>query len=210
MSRYGVGVLVLLGLLSSSPFVYLRAQTSSITAYKCTAASGDVSYQAAPCQADQHQKTVQLEDNEPGTPNEQASSDDTTPAAATPAPPLVPVLPRTPPTTMFRCTRATDGKTYLSDNGNPQPYYAPLAMTGILPTPLGQIAPGRVSANAAMVASHYTQVQDQCQAMAPEDTCSELRSQYDDNEKKLSRAFKSDLPPLLQRERELMAQLSHC
>ena len=42
------------------------------------------------------------------------------------------------------------------------------------------------------------------------DTCATLRDQYDKNERALSRAFKSDQPPLLQREKELLAQLSHC
>lgn len=111
---------------------------------------------------------------------------------------------------MYRCYRATDHASYLSNHGNPPPYYAPLAMTGIIPTPLGHIAPGRVQPNAAMIASHYVLVQDQCVPMTPEDTCSALRDQYNENEQKLSRAFKSDQPPLLEREKALLAQLSHC
>jgi hypothetical protein len=118
-------------------------------------------------------------------------------------------MPRTPPSTLYRCVRATDQTTYLSSNGNPQPYYVPLAMTGMLPTSLGRIAP-RVKPNAAMVASQYVLVQDQCAPMTPQDTCATLRDQYDENERKLSRAFKSDQPPLLQREKELLAELSHC
>lgn len=113
---------------------------------------------------------------------------------------------------MYRCINAVNGNSYFSSNGNPQPYYAPLAVTGIIPTPLGQTyaPPGRAAATAATIASHYVQVQDSCQAMTPEDTCSQLRSDYDENERKLSRAFKSDQPPLLRRESELLAQLSHC
>lgn len=110
---------------------------------------------------------------------------------------------------MYRCSRATDRTTYLSSNGNPQPYYAPLAMTGIVPTPLGHVTPG-AKPNAAMIASHYVLMQDQCVPMTPQDTCSTLRDQYDENERKLSRAFKSDQPPLLQREKELLTQLDHC
>ncbi|HUB90695.1 MAG TPA: hypothetical protein VMA74_13300 [Dyella sp.] len=108
-----------------------------------------------------------------------------------------------------RCVRATDQTTYLSSNGNPPPYYAPLAMTGILPTSLGPVIPG-VKPNAAMVASRYVLMQDQCAPMTPHDTCATLRDQYDENERTLSRAFKSDQLPLLQREKELLAQLSHC
>ncbi|RUL64361.1 DUF4124 domain-containing protein [Dyella dinghuensis] len=207
MNRFGVGMLFLCGLLLGSLTMLAHAQDNTVTAYKCISAQGQVTYQGAPCKHDQKQQTLQLDDNEPGTPPAQADENDTQQTAATPAP--RPPVPTTPPSLMYRCTRATDGKTYLSNNGNPAPYYAPLAMTGIIPTPLGQTSP-RVTANAAMVASHYTQVQDQCQPMSPQDTCSELRSQYDDTEKKLSRAFKSDQLALQQRESELLAELSHC
>jgi hypothetical protein len=207
MNCFGVGMLSLCGLLLGSLAMFTHAQDNTVTAYKCTSAQGQVVYQGTPCKRDQKQQTLQLDDNEPGPPPAQDDGSDAQQAAATPAP-APPVL-KTPPSMMYRCTRATDGKTYLSNNGNPAPYYAPLAMTGIIPTPLGQTSP-HVTANAAMVASHYTQVQDQCQPMSPQDTCSELRSQYDDNEKKLSRAFKSDQPALQQRENELVAELSHC
>ena len=179
------------------------------TAYKCVAANGAVSYQAAPCARGQRQETMQLSDDAPTAPSSLPVVD-TLPhvAAATPPAPIKP--PSAPLPAMYRCTRATDGKPYLSNNGNPQPYYAPLAMTGIVPTSIGQNYGGRVSPNAAMIASHYTLVQDQCQAMTPQDTCTTLRDEYDENEKKLSRAFKSDQPPLLQRESELLAQLQQC
>lgn len=113
---------------------------------------------------------------------------------------------------MYRCINAVNGNSYLSSTGNPAPYYAPLAVTGIIPVPLGQtyVPAGRGAATAATIGSHYVQVQDTCQALTPEDTCSELRSQYDENESKLSRAFKSDQPPLLERESTLLAQLKHC
>jgi hypothetical protein len=208
MNRSGVGMLLLCGLLLGSLTMFAHAQDGTVTAYKCTSAQGQVIYQGTPCKANQKQQTLQLDDNEPGTPPPQDSDTDETPQVAATPPPRPSVL-RTPPSLMYRCTRATDGKTYLSDNGNPQPYYAPLAMTNILPTPLGQTSP-HVTPNAAMVASHYTMVQDQCEPMSPQDTCSELRSQYEDNEKKLSRAFKADQPALQQRESELLAELSHC
>jgi hypothetical protein len=207
MNRFGVGTLLLCGLLLGSPTMFAQALNKTVTAYKCISAQEQVSYQGTPCRQNQKQQTLQLQDNEPGAPPPQNADDDTQQAAATP-PPRPPVL-KTPPSLMYRCTRATDGKTYLTNDGNPQPYYAPLAMTGIIPTPLGQTSP-HVTANAAMVASHYMMVQDQCQPMSPQDTCSELRSQYEDNEKTLSRAFKSDQPALQQRESELLAELSHC
>jgi hypothetical protein len=166
-----------------------------------------VTYQGTPCAHGQRQQTMQLEDGGPVSSSSPEPTDNTPHVATTPPPSVPP--PSTPPVPMYRCTRATDGKPYISSNGNPQPYYAPLAMTGILPTPIGQNY-ARVSPNAAMVASHYTLVQDQCQAMTSQDTCAALRNEYDENEKKLSRAFKSDQPPLLQRENELLAQLQHC
>lgn len=82
-------------------------------------------------------------------------------------------------------------------------------MTGMLPTPLGHAIP-RAAPNAAMIASNYVLVQDQCEPLTPQDTCATLRDQYDENERKLSRAFKADQPALLQREKELTAELNHC
>jgi hypothetical protein len=183
----------------------LRADT--LTIYKCRTAQGQLIYQGSPCVHGQQQQTMQLEDHGPASsplpeaPNPQPRLT-STPAA--PAP-----LPRMPPSTMYRCSRATDRTTYLSSNGNPPPYYVPIAITGMLPTPLGHITPG-IKPNAGMVASNYVQVQDQCEPMTPQDTCSTLRDQYDENERKLSRAFKAEQPALQQREKELLAELSHC
>ena len=197
--------LALIGQLRSAPI-----QADTTTVYKCSSAQGQVIYQGSPCSHGQQQQTMQLEDNGPTTSPLPAPVDHADPTAAAPRPPVA--APRTPPSPMYQCVNAVNGNSYLSSNGNPAPYYAPLAVTGIIPTPLGQTytAPGHGSPTAATIASHYVQVQDQCQAMTPEDTCAALRNQYDDNERKLSRAFKSDQPPLLQRESELLAQLNHC
>jgi hypothetical protein len=192
-----------LGLPSPAP---VTAQT--LTVYKCRATNGQLIYQGTPCAGNQQQQTMELEDRGPAaSPLPPPPSSPPAHVAATSAPP--PAAPRTPPSTMYRCARATDRSTYLSSNGNPQPYYAPIAMTGMLPTPLGHVTP-RASPNAAMVASNYVLVQDQCEPLTPQDTCATLRDQYDENERKLSRAFKADQPALLQREKELSAELSHC
>jgi hypothetical protein len=185
------------------------AYADSVTVYKCRTLKGAVVYQGTACPRDQQQQTMQLEDDGPASSPlpETLAAPAGAPSAgvvAAPAP-----EPRTPPSLMYRCVRATDQTTYLSNHGNPQPYYAPLAMTGMLPTPPGRITLG-LKPNAAMVASQYVLVQDQCSPMTPQDTCSTLRDQYDETERKLSRAFKSDQPPLLQREKELLAELSHC
>lgn len=185
----------------------MPARADSLTVYKCRTAQGQLIYQGTPCARDQQQQAMQLDDNGPAAsplPEPPSPTPHVTVAPTTPAPLL-----RTPPSTMYRCARATDHTTYLSSNGNPQPYYAPIAMTGMLPTPLGHITPG-VKPNAAMIASNYVLVQDQCEPMTPQDTCSTLRDQYDENERKLSRAFKADQPALQQREKDLLAELSHC
>jgi len=184
----------------------VRAETTTV--YKCRTARGQLIYQGTPCARDQQQQTMELDDNGPTSsplpPAPDAPSPHTTAAPTTPAP-----APHTPPSTMYRCVRATDRTAYLSSNGNPQPYYAPLAMTGILPSPLGHFTPG-VKPNAAMISSNYMLVQDQCEPLTPQDTCATLRDQYDENERKLSRAFKADQPALQQREKALLAELSHC
>jgi hypothetical protein len=208
MNRLGPLVLFLATLLLAlSPSTPARADTTTV--YKCNV-QGQVIYQGTPCAHGQQQQTLQLQDSEPAfsAPPVTTDAPPQTAAAATPPPPA----PRTPPALMYRCINAVNKNSYLSSNGNPQPYYAPLAVTGIIPTPLGQLSvpPGHGSANAATIASHYVLVQDSCAPMTPQDTCSELRDQYDDNERKLSRAFKSDQPALLQRESDLLAQLNHC
>ncbi|MFC3650129.1 DUF4124 domain-containing protein [Dyella humi] len=185
----------------------MQARADSLTVYKCRTTQGQLIYQGTPCARDQQQQAMQLDDNGPAAsplPEPPSPAPHVTAAPTTPA-----LLPRTPPSMMYRCARATDRTTYLSSNGNPQPYYAPIAMTGMLPTPLGHITPG-VKPNAAMIASNYVLVQDQCEPMTPQDTCSTLRDQYDENERKLSRAFKADQPALQQREKDLLAELSHC
>ena len=40
---------------------------------------------------------------------------------------------------MYTCVRATDGKTYLSDNGNPPPYQAPYGVLGAEQLPLSEV-----------------------------------------------------------------------
>jgi hypothetical protein len=209
MNRIGASALLLAALLLTSWYLSAPAGADT-TAYKCVSPQGQVTFQATPCAHGQQQQAMQLENDGPASSPPPQQTDNTPKAAATLLPPLA--TPRTPPAVMYRCVNAVNGNSYFSSNGDPQPYYAPLAVTGMIPTPLGQSnAPaGRGAPTAATVAGHYVQVQDSCQAMTAEDTCSELRSQYDDNERKLSRAFKSDQPPLLQRESELLAQLSHC
>jgi hypothetical protein len=205
MNRIGATALLFAILLLTG----LHARADTTTVFKCTTRQGQVVYQGTPCTSGQQQQTMKLENNAPvALPSPEPAKASSTVAATPPSPAPF----RTPPASMYRCVNAVNGNSYFSSNGNPQPYYAPLAVSGIIPTPLGQTyaPPGRGAPTAATIASHYVQVQDTCQLMTPEDTCSELRSQYDENESRLSRAFKSEQPPLLQRESELLGQLKHC
>lgn len=210
--------LLALGLFATGAIRHAEATT---TVYECTAADGRVTYQDTPCPAGQRQHTMQVADAPsapspptappvPSPPPEQASS----PPAPRPTAPL-PV--------MYTCVRATDGKTYLSDNGAPAPYQAPYGMLGAEQLPLSEAygpdrgaagisAPeanrGRVTSG--LVANNYVWVQDQCRELGVEETCQALQDAYDKNEHALHNAFKSQRPPLEKREAQLQAQLANC
>ncbi|WP_114240665.1 DUF4124 domain-containing protein [Dyella sp. C9] len=191
---------------------------SAGTAYQCIAANGRVSYQDKPCAAGQQQQALQLDDSQPGYVPPSA------PAPEKPAsePPPPPPEPAEPLPVMYACIKATDGKRYLSENGNPQPYQVPYGILGASQAPLSQVygAPNSAGASApelnrghispGLVAGNYVWVQDQCRPLTRAETCKALRDAYDDNESKLQRAFKSDQPPLEKREHELRRQLQNC
>jgi hypothetical protein len=191
--------------------------------YKCSGTSGQVTYQDAPCARAQRQQTLQLSNDAsalaPSTAT--ASTPASTPATdehteAAPAVPSVPLIP------LYQCAHAVDGKLYVSSNGHPQPFLAPLGMLGALPTSLSQAygqpggagisAPeanrGRVTSG--LVASNYVWVQDQCRPLSVPEICHELRDEYEQNARQLQRAFQSDQPPLQRRDSELQAQLTNC
>jgi hypothetical protein len=200
MIRLGACILLLI--------VALPAATQTIV-YQCTDTRGQVTYQGTRCDTAQRQQIMLFSDTQPVAP---AASAPATVAPDVADTPPIARPPRTPPAPMYLCTNAVNGQTYTNANGNPQPYLAPLGMTGILPSSLGQTYSGANTgkANANLIANHYTWVQDACQPMTPEDTCRALRDDYDANEQKLSRAFQSQQAPLLQREADLRAQLTHC
>ena len=199
------------------PFLLLLSIAPAATAttvYKCTGHDGRVSYQGTPCPAAQRQQILQLSDRQPVAPPPSPAPAAT--VAASPAPPVEVAAPppSIPPPTMYRCVRATDGKTYLS-HGQPAPYLAPLGMLGVVPTSLAQTYSGanhmgHGKVTAGLVANHYTWVQDACRALGPQETCQALHDAWDDNEGKLRRAFQDDEPPLKRRRAELREQLSHC
>jgi len=189
-------------------------------AYQCTAANGRVTFQDKPCPGNQRQQVLQLDESQPAAPPPPPPAA----AATVPEPPPPPrhVKPVVPVPVMYACVSATDGKTYLSDNGEPAPYQVPYGMLGVgspslaqaygAPNGAGASAPelnrGRVSPG--LVGNYFVWVQDQCHQLTPNETCRALRDAYDDNASKLRRAFKSDQPPLEAREQALLAQLQGC
>lgn len=219
MRRPPLRVLLGLGLLATG----LAGTAAATTIYECTTANGRVIYQDTPCSAGQQQRTMQIAGApaapRPPIPPAPASA----PEPAAPPPARAPSVPSAPLPLMYACVRATDGKTYLSDNGNPPPYQAPYGVLGAQQLPLsdvygpdrgaaGMSAPeanrGRVTSG--LVANNYVWVQDQCRELDVEETCQALRDAYDENEHKLGNAFKSQRPPLERREAQLQAQLANC
>ncbi|WP_049622203.1 DUF4124 domain-containing protein [Frateuria defendens] len=193
------------------------------TVYKCTAADGRVVYQDAPCARGQRQQRIDLPAETTAAPPPAApATPEAPPAPSVPPPSAAPPEPAAPLPVLYTCVRATDGKSYLSENGNPAPYLVPLGMLdwqhslsqaygpdrggGGISAPeanRGRVTPG-------MVSGAYTWAQDSCRLLGPQETCQALRDAYDENARKLGRAFKSDRPPLERRDAELRAQLRGC
>jgi hypothetical protein len=192
------------------------------TVYKCSGAHGRVTYQDAPCAKSQQQQTLQLPDDTgaPSPPASAAAEPDPPPAvAARPAPPSAPVVPLIQ---LYRCRHAVDGSIYVSRNGNPPPFRAPLGMLGAFTMPLADVygSPGHAGISApeatrgrvssGLIANNYVWVKDQCRPLSVPEICHELGDEQEQNARKLRRAFKSDRPPLQQRDDELQAQLTNC
>ena len=205
MTRRGLPLLLLL---------CIAPGAAAATVYKCTGHDGRVSYQGTPCSTAQRQQTLQLPDDRqpvaPPPPTATVASP-TLPAEAAAPPPSPPAA----PPLLYRCVRATDGKSYLSGTGQPAPYLAPLGMLGVVPTSLAQTYSGanhmgHGKVTAGLVANHYTWVQDACRELGPQEACQALHEAWDDNESQLRRAFQDEEPPLKRRQAELREQLSHC
>lgn len=190
------------------------------TVYKCLA-NGQTIYQQTPCAKQQKQEVLQLTDSAP--------ADGRVAPMPTPAPGQLTVTDETPPRpaapvpVMYLCTRATDGKTYTSNNGHPDPYTAPLGVLGAVDNGLAYTYGSRNAAvssfpelnrgkgNAAAVAtSNYVWVQDQCRPMSAAESCAALRDQNDANQKAMRNAFKSERGPLDAKDVALRQQLQGC
>jgi hypothetical protein len=196
---------------------------SAETVYKCLA-GGQTIYQQTPCAKSQRQETIQLQDFSPangqvapmpGAPQPEATTAD--------APPSAPPRPLQPLPRMFGCVRATDGKSYTSADGNPQPYLAPLGVLGVAGGSLSDTYgnPNAAVASApelnrgkgnvgAIATSNYVWVQDQCRELSPVETCQALRSEAETTQRQIRNAFKSDRAPLDAKDAQLRDQLQSC
>jgi len=191
------------------------------TVFKCQA-GGQTIYQQTPCATNQAQQTIELHASVP-----------VNGVAPMPVPDAKPVAsgrddadrdpPPRPPPRMYGCVRATDGKTYTSDNGNPQPYMAPFGVLGGVSGSLSDTYGNRNAAVASapelnrgkgdvagIATSNYVWVQDQCRLLSPAETCQALRGEADANQRRIRNAFKSERPPLDARDAELTRQLRGC
>lgn len=190
------------------------------TVYKCVA-GGQTIYQQTPCAQSQRQETLQLQDSAPANgqvaPMPVAPPRDDAPVDAPPPQPL------RPPPRMYGCVRATDGKSYTSADGNPQPYLAPLGVLGVASGSLSDTYgnPNSAVASApelnrgkgnvgAIASSNYVWVQDQCRELSPAETCQALRADSDATQRQIRNAFKSDRGPLDAKDAQLRDQLQSC
>lgn len=193
------------------------------TVYQCRAGNGQLIFQDTPCGKARDQRRLTLPDPPPTPAPDPVRAEQTVPppAPAIPAPvppePMRASIPR-----MYGCVGAVDGKPYVSPR-RPAPYLAPYGMLGSDQLPLSEAygptrgaagisAPeanrGRVTTGLA--AGNYVWVQDRCRELTSQEVCSALRDDFDRNAHALSKAFKTDRPPLEKRDRELRAQLEGC
>jgi len=195
---------------------------AATTIYQCVGADGRTVFQDKPCTRNQHQQKLRLPDVPTLAPPPAPAQAPTTADTAPPPPAPEPLPSPAPLPTMYTCVRATDGSSYLSANGDPQPYLAPYGIVGEPRSLADAYGPGRGAAGGSapeanhgrvssdLVANNYVWVQDQCRALDPAETCQALQQAWEDNEHKLHNAFQSQRPPLEKREAELSAQLASC
>lgn len=191
--------------------------------YRCTAASGSVSFQDHACAGRQKQKIIDVASHAPlgYVPPPVASIG--VPEAATSALPPPVQVPTTPPPLpgMYECVGAANGRQYMTQSP-PPPYLAPLGVMGYPPQSLPQAygAPGGAGMSAPefskprigepRIAAGMIEVQDYCLPATQAQVCSYVQREYDDNHRKLRMAMPHEQPPLERREQQLAAQLKSC
>lgn len=190
------------------------------TVYRCVGRDGVVAFQDQPCARHEPQEVLHLRDVPPPP---------VMPAAAVaPSPPVVtakpapPPAPRTPVPVLYSCTNAVNGNPYVSRNGHPQPYTAPLGMVNIMQQPLSQAfgagsgthlsAPETMrhppSLGRGMAYSVW--VRDACRRLSRDQVCAELRRESDDNTADLKYAFGAERGALERRATQLRAERAGC
>ncbi|HET7268250.1 MAG TPA: DUF4124 domain-containing protein [Oleiagrimonas sp.] len=187
------------------------------TVYKCVDANGHVSFQDIPCPHGARQHMQHVPDARP------APASPALPSPA-PQPPPTPSEPththtppaqvaRVPPPRLFRCIHATDGETYLSRNGRPLPYRAPLGMVGIVPVPLSnqfRHPRGPEVDMSTLIGNNYIWVRDTCRRLPPAVACAALARQNKANDEAIHDAFPDERAPLLEKRKRLHAQMAGC
>ncbi len=205
----------------------LATGASAQTVYKCTDGHGGVRFQDAPCS--RHEKQHVLHLHVPAPPSDAhappvvpPSPAHTSPAPPKPAPRVVQRTWQIPQ--LYQCVRATDGKLYVSRNGHPPAYRAPLGILGAFQLPLSQTYGGRNATRRAasdpqlakgritpgLVAGHYTWVQDRCRPMGVGEICAHLSAQMEKTQSAIDKAFKSDRPPLERKAAKLRSEMAGC
>lgn len=186
--------------------------------YRCVGVHGRLAFQDTPCPRGSAQKILDLPT--PG-PTQPAPPLPATPRTAPPPAATPPSAPSLPLPALYRCVNATNGKTYLSTVGDPQPYLAPLGVLGVPQLPLARAyGPGGIGVSApgagppanvaSPIAGYYTWVQDRCLPLPRGAVCANLRRRLDTLQSRISQTFQFDRPPLQAEARTLRAQLQNC
>ena len=195
---------------------------ASAQVYRCTAASGSVSYQDRACPQGQEQKIVDVPSHAPPGYVPPSVAAVATPAADASVSPMPTYVPSSSPLpTMYECVGAVNGKQYLA-RSPPPPYLAPLGVMGYPPQSLSQAYGARGGVGMAApelskpriggprIATGMTEVQDRCLPATRAQVCNDVQKEYDENHRKLRMAMPREQPPLEQREQRLAAQLKNC
>ena len=184
--------------------------------YKCRDASGQTSYQDAPCPPGTEQPAPVLSPAPPYVPS---------PAASLPAPPsphtaagtraeATPRLPSPPLPALFRCERYDGQETYVTEDPVPRVYQVPL--WAVMPEKTSSISGGLSTSRppqggGSSLMGAYTTVQDRCRRMGRAELC-QYWSQRAETVRDQARIAFNDTRPALERElaglREQRA--SHC
>jgi hypothetical protein len=204
MRRLSLRILIALIACASLP-------AHAMSAYKCTAVDGKLSFQDQPCRPTSAQQRIHLADDvsSPATPAEEQDA----PVAATPSPPRTSTpLRSTPPPSFFICIRYDDTR-YASDSGVGAARWVPtdvmLSNRGLLTT-LGGGTSASVHAAATRGAGSYVRADDECLRAAPREACAFLRAELDEVQDTLKRAFSDTEAQLRQNANSLRERMRGC